>query len=184
MPHRRATAPVAVLVLLLGGALSACGFDAPTDRINTIAAGSNERSAQVDALGIRVLSARAGEGRLIGSLANNTGDDAALTDVSGEGISLARFRPVTVAGSAGLNLASDVPAPVLLTGEFAAGQVLTLDLTFDTGETVTLDVPVVKYCGQYTQIPEPVVDPGSADEETPEGDATYLCEHPHDDEDH
>lgn len=190
--HRRATAPaVAALLLLVGGAISGCGFEPATDRINTIAEGANDRSARVDALGIRVLSASAGEGRLIGALANNTGDQAALTEVSGEGVSTQQFEPVEVAAGGGANLAGEDVTAVQLTGDFVAGQVIDLQLTFDTDETITLNVPVVKYCGQYTQVPSPSA--GDATEEPSEdaeasgdhgGDATYLCDHPTDDAGH
>jgi hypothetical protein len=63
MLHRRSSATAAVLVLLLGGALSACGFDLATDRVNTIAAGTNNRDANIDALGIRLLAEKAGVDR-------------------------------------------------------------------------------------------------------------------------
>lgn len=187
--HRRATAPaVAALVLLVGGAVSGCGFEPATDRINTIAGGTNDRSAGVDALGIRVLSGSAGEGRLIGALANNTGSEAALTRVAGENITTQQFEPVTVAAGDGVNLAGDEVTPVQLTGDFVAGDMITIDLGFDTDETITMTVPVVKYCYQYTQVPSPSAGDATEgpDEELQasgehEGDAAYLCDHPTDD---
>ena len=47
MLHRRSTATALVAVLLpLAAALTSCGFDYPTDRVNTIAAGANNRDGQ------------------------------------------------------------------------------------------------------------------------------------------
>lgn len=197
MPHRRVKTPVVALALLLAGALSACGFDAPTNRINAVAAGVTDRSAKVDALGIRLLSTTPGEGRLIGALANNTSDEAALVDVTGDAISPQGFEPVPVPGADSVNLAAADVASVQVTGDFVAGDVIPLDLSFDTDETVTLYVPVVKYCGQYTQVPSPSVSapegsespPADADDEAvaegeggfAEGGDWYLCEATDDD---
>lgn len=184
MPHRRATAPVVVLLLLLVGALSACGYDAPTNRINAIAAGASDRSARVDALGIRVLSASAGEGRIIGALANNTAEEAALTQVGGEVVTTQQFEPVSIPGGESVNLADENVTAIQVTGDFVAGEVVSMDLTFDTSETLTLNVPVVKYCGQYTQVPSPSAG-GTTGATGDGGDGeAYLCEHPTDDAAH
>ena len=43
MLHRRSTIPALLLALPLAGALTSCGFDYPTDRVNQIAAGANDR---------------------------------------------------------------------------------------------------------------------------------------------
>lgn len=196
--HRRVSATAAAAVLLLaGGALSSCGFNEPTDRVNTIAAGTNERGATVDVLGVRVLSTAAGEGRLIGTLTNNEADDATLTAVSGDGVST-EFEAIEVPGGGRVNLSDPSTTPIPLTGDFAAGQVIDLDFEFDaagepTTETVTLGVPVVKDCFQYTQVPEPEAtesEPTDEAEDTEETDATeesenpaYLCDHPTDDGD-
>jgi hypothetical protein len=210
MRHLRPTAIAGLLLALPAATLSSCGFDYPTDRVNTIAAGVSNRDASVDALGIRILASRDGEGQLIGSLANNTRERASLEAVtSPDGtVEAGRFRPVTVEGRAGVNLAEEDPIP--LTGDFAAGDFVTIELEFSTDETVSLDVPVVKPCFQYTQVPTPSA---SADEESEETategehstetagtaetesaetdehatdehasdehtDAAYLCEHP------
>ena len=63
----------------------------------------------------------------------------------------ASFSPVQVPGRASVNLATDATVP--LTGDFEPGQFVELELAFSTGETSTLDVPVVKPCYQYTQVP-------------------------------
>ena len=166
MPHLRPTAIAGLLLALVPAAatLSSCGFDYPTDRVNTIAAGTNNRDHSVDALGIRVLATAQGEGRLIGALSNNYDDDASLDTVtSPDGVATAaEFEPVEVAGRGTVNLAN--LAPINLTGDFTAGDVIALDLTFSTGETASLDVPVVKNCFQYTQVPTPEAAEGESSE--------------------
>lgn len=190
MPHLRPTAirhhlrASALLLALVPAAatLTSCGFDYPTDRVNTIAGGVNNQDHSVDALGIRVLASAQGEGRLIGSLANNLDERAALdTVVSPDGqLTVAEFEPVQVEGRAGVNLVN-LP-PILLTGDFTAGDVVTLELNFSTGETASLDVPVVKNCFQYTQVPEleaeteePAAQEGEA-EGAEEGEAADAAE--------
>jgi len=153
MPHLRRSALAGLLLAVVPAtALSACGFDYPTDRVNTIAAGVNDRSGDIDALGVRVLATAEGEGRLIGSLSNNLREDAALESVSSSAdITAGAFEPVEVAGRGIVNLATTAVVP--LSGDFTAGQFVPLDLTFSDGSTLSLDVPVVKPCFQYTQVP-------------------------------
>lgn len=171
MHHPRPTAIAGLLLALVPAALtlSSCGFDYPTDRVNTIAGGQNNRDADVDALGIRVLATAQGEGRLIGALANNLDETAALESVtSPDGLATATFEPVQVPGRGLVNLAEDVVIPV--TGDFTAGDVITLELGFSTGETVSLNVPFVKRCFQYTQIPSEAAESGEG-EAAEEGEA-------------
>lgn len=165
---RKVLTPSALLVVLLTAAtLTSCGFDYPTDKVNTIAGGENNREASVDALGIRVLATATGEGRLIGALANNDASDASLDAVTGEGVTTAEFEPIAVAARRGVNLV-DVD-PINLTGDFTAGDVLPLTITFSTGESVSLNVPVVKACYQYTQVPSPTAE--ASDETESAGNA-------------
>ncbi|MBM0126013.1 hypothetical protein [Pimelobacter simplex] len=153
MPHLRRSALAGLLLAVVPAtALSACGFDYPTDRVNTIAAGVNDRTGDVDALGIRVLATAKGEGRLIGALSNNLREDASLDAVSSTaGVTTGDFEPIEVAGRGTVNLATSAVVP--LSGNFTAGDVIPLDLTFSDGTTLSLDVPVVKPCFQYTQVP-------------------------------
>ncbi|GAA1529511.1 hypothetical protein [Nocardioides humi] len=153
MPHLRRSALAGLLLAVVPAtALGGCGFDYPTDRVNTIAGGVNDRSGDVDALGIRVLATAQGEGRLIGSLSNNLRETASLDAVSSSaGITAGAFEPVEVAGRGTVNLATAAVVP--LTGDFTAGDVVPLELTFSDGTTLSLDVPVVKPCFQYTQVP-------------------------------
>lgn len=192
MLHRRLT--TLLLTVPVVAALTSCGFDYPTDRVNNIAAGVNDRDASVDVLGIRVLAFADGEGRLIGALANNlTEEPAELTSVTAEdGVATFDFEPVEIGPNAGINLADDsyvIPA----TGDFAAGEFIDLEFTFDTGETVGVNAPVVKPCFQYEDIPAPESDATAAEdgateatestestestEDESHSDATYTCEH-------
>ena len=190
MPHLRPTAIAGLLLALVPAAatLSSCGFDYPTDRVNTIAGGENNRDHSVDALGIRVLATAKGEGRLIGALSNNNATPASLDGVSSHdgAVSAPDFKKVDVEARGTVNLAT--LDPTTLTGDFTAGDVVTLDLTFSTGETASLGVPVVKPCFQYTQVPaaqgEAGADEGTEHAEESDaaeghgeegGDATYNC---------
>lgn len=199
MLHRRSTATALVAVLLpLAAALTSCGFDYPTDRVNTIAAGVNDQEASVDVLGIRVLAFADGQGRLIGSLAYNENDaeePAVLEAVKGDQIEPIEVEGVEVAPGRSINLANDDVATVAVEGEFSAGEVITLTFGFSTGESATVDAPVVKPCGQYADITSPEFDAAAEaeveaaeteaeeteaeeTEHIEEADATYLCEHP------
>lgn len=192
MLHRRSTITALLVALPLAGALTSCGFDYPTDRINQIAAGANDREGTVDVLGARIVAAADGHGRLIGTLANNNAEDASLDAVSSEEVDLtAEVEGVEIAPGGRVNLSQDVEVPV--SGEFAAGEVVALVYEFSTGETVELNVPVVKHCFQYADIELPEADAeadaaaGEAteeaeeaapeDEHATEGGARYLCEH-------
>ncbi|RHW23575.1 hypothetical protein D0Z08_29100 [Nocardioides immobilis] len=198
MLQRRPTATLVAVLLPLGAALTSCGFDYPTDRVNTIAAGVNNREADVDVLGARVLASADGHGRLIGTLVYNDNDNdadapATLTGIEGEGDTVqvdGKLPRIEVAPNKGINLASDSVEPILLTGDFTAGDFVSLTYAFSTTEVVTLEVPVVKACGQYADIEVPggeaAAEEGEeshAAEETDaeahdEGtDATYLCDH-------
>ncbi|MEV4999678.1 hypothetical protein [Nocardioides sp. LML1-1-1.1] len=174
MPHLRPTAIAGLLLAAVSSVtLSSCGFHYPTDRVNTIAAGVNNRDHSVDALGIRVLATAKGEGRLIGALSNSNDEDASLETVTSpdNAFTSAKFKPVKMAPGAAVNLAEI--APIELTGDFTAGNFITVELGFSTGETASLDVQVVKNCFQYTQVPTPT--PSAEDDATaeePEGEAT------------
>lgn len=192
MLHRRSTATLVAVLLPLAAALTSCGFDYPTDRVNTIAAGTNNREATVDVLGARVVAYADGEGRLIGTLVYNDNDadePATLDSVSGEGVTV-EPPAVEVAPNGHVNLAGDDAEAIPVQGEFSAGDVLLLTYSFSTNESVTFEVPVVKPCGQYADIAAPGADAGEAAEEAgeegeteeeahdEEADATYLCDHP------
>jgi len=161
MLNRRPTAIAAPFVgLMLAASLSACGFHYPTDRVNVISAGINDRTGTVDALGIRILATAPGQGRVIGALANEQDSPVSLTKVSDKsGTLTASFKPVRLTGSGNVNLSEEVTNPIEVTGDFKAGQVImNFQMTFTRNgktETLTFDAPVVKNCYQYTAVPTP-----------------------------
>ena len=163
MHHRRPKAVAApVLGLLLAASLSACGFHYPTDRVNTISAGENNRTSTVDALGMRVLTSTPGEGRLIGAFSNeSTTSTATVTkvDVGDGATTVGSFKPIKLQDSGAYNLSEHVDNPITFTGDFEPGQVLIgVQITFTLdgqSNTISLNVPVVKNCHQYTAVPTP-----------------------------
>jgi hypothetical protein len=143
---------VGALVLALP-LLASCGFDKATDKVYTPAAGINNRDGDVDVLGAVIVAAQPDSGTFIASLSNNRADrDVQLTGIAGAG----DWADLKVSPS---DLSIDVVArgfvnlvdeePITITGDFDAGQVAELTLTFDSGDTVTMDVPIVYACNTY-----------------------------------
>ncbi|MCL2542985.1 MAG: hypothetical protein FWE71_11080 [Nocardioidaceae bacterium] len=179
MLHRRPTAIAApVLGLVLAASMSACGFHYPTDRVNTISAGVNNRTTTVDALGIRILASAPGQGRLIGALSNERTTSATLTKVSdpNDGIQVEPFKPIPISARGKYNLATMVQDPIFISGKFGPGQVVMgLQLTVERGgqpETMSLNVPVVKPCHFYTSVPTPTQQPTTRPSQRSQAGAT------------
>lgn len=171
------TASLAVALVL---PLSACGavdrirgFDYATDREYTPAAGTNNRTGNVDILGAAVVSAQEGSGTLVVTLTTTSEEDSELTQVAGTftpaggaatEITAEAFEPVTVPAKGLVNLA-DAEQPIVLTGDFAAGNMARLTLTFADGQTTTMDVPVVSnFTGDWAGLDRA---PGAEDVEPP-----------------
>lgn len=140
----------AVGALTLAATLTSCGFDYATDRVYTPAAGINDRDASVDVLNAVVVADHEGEGAFVAALANNESDqDISLETVAGSGDSTltADVTPVEVAAGQLVNLADDGGIPV--TGDFGPGDVVTVTIEFDNGESTELSVPVVPPCNEF-----------------------------------
>jgi hypothetical protein len=152
MPHRRVTA-LASLALVLAPVLSSCGFDYATDRVNTITVGANDEDGQVRVLNALVVSPEPGEGVLIASLANNsTQDDSTLEEVLAEdGLTVEGLEPVELAPKGFANLAKS-ESPIMISGDFEAGDFVTVTFAFSHGEQVEMDVPVRANCGDYAEV--------------------------------
>lgn len=150
--------------------LSSCGFDYATDRPYTPAAGANERDSEVDVLGAAVVASRDGAGTFIGGLSNNSATEVvtfvSLDGEDGEQIT-ADLEPRPIAPLGFENL-SEEENGFAVTGDFAAGDYLALRLSFDNGESVQIDVPVVTNCGIFEGF-----DFASDDGD---GGETYECE--------
>jgi copper(I)-binding protein len=134
------------LVLSLGG-LTSCGFDLATDRPYTPGQGTNARDGLVDVLSAVVVAAQPNQGTLVVTLVNGSQDDVALAGVAGADLEVDEFEPIEVAPGEAVNLADD--GGVLVSGDFDAGLVLPLTLTFADGSTTDLNVPVVTACDHY-----------------------------------
>ena len=147
MHLRRSLALAAGALALAVPALSSCGFDYATDRIYTPAAGVNDRDATVDVLGAVVVSAEEGSGVFVASFSNNSNEEEGLVEgIEGE-VTAEAFEPVEVPVGGFVNLADEGGAEV--TGDFEAGNFVSLTILFGDGEQVQMDVPVVPNCGVY-----------------------------------
>ena len=165
MPHLRLALATGGLLLAVP-ALSSCGFDYPTERLNTVGAGVTERDARVDVGGALIVAGQPDSGTLIGTLSNNEQDeDISLTSVTGgeKGEIEADFEPLEVAGGGHVNLAALEGDAITVTGDFDAGDFVTATFTFSNDEWVTIEIPVMKACYQYEGLDvsdaEPSTDP-------------------------
>src|SRR5215218_6792069 len=133
------------LVVALAAPLSSCGFDYATDRDYTPGSGANNREGDVDVLSAVVVSAAEGSGTFVASLSNNGSDEEeTFTAVAGQDtdVTAAEFEPIAIPAGGLVNLAEPA-AGILLTGDFAAGDVVPITVDFGNGERVSLNVPVV-----------------------------------------
>ena len=153
MQPRRSLRLVAGALVLALPLLGSCGFDKATDEIYTPAAGTNHRGGPVDVLSAVVVSAQPQSGTFIATLSNNdTEKSNTLTGVSGSG----DWSDLKVDPS---ELSIEIPArgfvnlvdedPIHVSGDMTPGQVAKLTLQFDSGDSVTMDVPVVYACNYY-----------------------------------
>lgn len=129
------------------------GFDYATDRINTLSNGTTDRSASVNVVGAVVVAQEHNLGAFAATLINTDENaPAALTSLASGGageVTPFGGAPVSVAVPTNglVNMFREDSVPV--SGEFEAGDFVTITLGFDTGESITMDVPVVKPCFHY-----------------------------------
>ena len=166
-PTRRSLAFVLATVALATPGLTGCGFDAATERPYTPAAGANDVSGVVDVLGAVVVSSAAGSGTFVATLANNDQQQSqtfsALAGGTGTELTVPEFDPIEIPRGGMVNLADDGGVPV--TGDFGAGNFVSLTISFDSGERVAMQVPVVPNSGSYAGLD------GPAESATPEATA-------------
>ena len=145
----------AAAVLLAAPALASCGFNKPTDRVYTPSVGVNERSGSVDVLHALIVSESDGSGTMIAGLANNDTDESdTFTNLTGPGVSTTGGGPVEIPAGGFVQLADEGGVP--LEGDaIRAGTFVELTLSFERGESVTLEVPVVDRRGDYADIETP-----------------------------
>jgi hypothetical protein len=146
----RRTLALGTIGLLGSVILGACGFSYATDRINNLTAGANYRDGTVDVLNAAIVSGKPNAGTFIAGFANNDESQTiSLTGMSGDGTAVGQVntQPFPINPNGYVNLAAE--GGITVNGTFTAGQVVTLTLSFDDGESATLDVPVVTDSGQW-----------------------------------
>lgn len=176
--HLRRSLATAAAAALLAVPLSSCGFDYNTDRTNTNAAGTYDQSGTVDVVAATIVSSGPDAGTFIANLSNNDQEQAAsFVELAGAGeaaVQATDFEPIEIAPGGFVNLA-DGGQGIKITGDFGAGDVVSMQFGFEDAEPVTLDVPVVLECEQYAGL-DPAL-PGAAPEElSPDVEALYSCE--------
>jgi hypothetical protein len=193
MQRRRSLRLVAGALVLSVPLLSSCGFGRPTDRVYTPAEGTNDRDGDVDILSAAIVAEQPNSGTFIATMSNNlaeAGDTVALesvelgtasagtteaTDLVFDDIATA----VDIAPRAYVNLADDDQG-VVVRGDFEAGQFLPVVLTFSTGDTVEIDVPVVFACDEWEGLDDSAATAATstdtAAEGLPEPGEPYDCE--------
>jgi hypothetical protein len=134
------------LVLSLGG-LTSCGFDLMTDEPYTPGVGTNDRDGQVAVLSAVIVAAQPNEGTFVATFASTTNDSATLNGISGGDLEVDEFEPVEIDPRGAVNLAEE--GGIQVSGDFDAGQILPITLTYESGDTTSINVPVVTACGPY-----------------------------------
>lgn len=163
MQTTRRSWALAAGALLLAAPLASCGFDNATDRVYTPAAGTNDRDASVDILNAVIVSAEEGSGTFIATFVNNDQGEAAtieaLTSVeNGVGndpdtvTEFPGFSSIDVPARGLVNLASDELEPIEVTGDFKAGDVVSVTVEISGGQPVQINPPVVPPCWEFEGI--------------------------------
>ena len=147
---RRRLAALAVVLLL--PTLGACGFGYQTDQVYQPGVGVNDRSETVNVLGAVVVSTSEGRGTFVASIVNRDVEESdSLSGVTGEDVEAQVSAPVEIAPDSLVNLADT--GAVGVTGEgITPGAFTRLTLTFESGQEVELNVPVVPYEDEYRDI--------------------------------
>jgi copper(I)-binding protein len=146
----RRTLATGAVSLAATAALTACGFNYPTDRINNITSSANYRDGTVNVLNAVVVSKQDDAGTLIATFVNNDPTKAiSLSSIKGDGTAVGQVdvKPFPIAPNGLVSLAAQGGIP--MTGTFKAGGYVTLTLTFDDGESASFGVPVVTDSAQW-----------------------------------
>lgn len=148
-------------LVLTAPVLTSCSvnFGAQTDQVYTPGVGVNDRSGSVDVLGAVVVSGSAGSGTVVATLVNNDQDQGdTLTGVAGAGrdssLTVTPGGPTDIPTDGLLNLADE--GRIFVRGErVASGNFVSLTFSFQRGESVTVDAPVVDAIDEYSEITLP-----------------------------
>ena len=162
----RKLALAAGLVCLATPVLSSCGFDYATDRPNVISNGGFDQTGS----GMRVLATRVvadsnDHGVFIATIALNPTADAAAdakkapklvglaaSSASSSQLTASSFSPIAVTSTGAVNLGDPSVGGIPVTGDFEAGAIIPITLTFSDGEKITVQTPVVTQCGDYASV--------------------------------
>jgi hypothetical protein len=182
-PRSRLALCVGALVLAVPGVAS-CGFDYATDREYTPAAGVNDKTGTVDVLDTVIVAEdeAGGSGTFIASLSNNSSTDTitfeSLSFGSDSTVEVAAFTPIQVKPRQVVNLADG--QGIKVSGPFKAGDFVTITLTFDSGQTNVMEIPVVVAQWQWegmdngTGVPSPSAPPSASTSESPSASDTAV----------
>jgi hypothetical protein len=155
MDHRlsrrhRIALSLGALILAVPGVAS-CGFNYATDRENTISNGTSDKSGTVDVLNAVIVSQDDGSGTFIASLSNNSATEtihmSSLDFGSNSTTQVAAFDPIEGKPLAVVNLANG--QGIKVSGDFKAGDFLSLTVGFDNGESADMKVHVVVAADEY-----------------------------------
>jgi hypothetical protein len=144
---------LAGVVLAVALSLSSCGFDYATDRIYTPAQGANQRDASVDVLGAVIVAAQPDSGTFIATFVNGSSSEAASVESiigndQDQGVTAPDFKTLKLDPNALVNLATDGGPKV--TGTFDIGNFVPMTIMFGDGTQVSIDVPVVPNCEEWS----------------------------------
>ena len=163
---RRTLATVAASLALVS-ALAACGFNYPTDRINNITAGANDRDGTVNVLNAAIVSKNADLGTFVATFVNTSQTQTvSVTSITGDGTAVGQVSvdPFPIKPQGLVSLSAN--GGITVQGTFSLGQNVTLSIAFDNGETSTLQVPVVADDGQWAGLdqatPSPTQSPSAS----------------------
>ncbi|WP_203338783.1 hypothetical protein [Nocardioides limicola] len=152
MTLSRSRAATLAAALLLSPTLGACGFDYATDQIYTQSVGVNDKSGTVRILNAMIVSAGEGSGTFLSTLSSlDTENDDTFTGLGGQ-VTAEPFEALPVPRSTGgmTNLAlAENGAGIAVTGDFKAGQFVTVELRFGSGQITEVQVPVVVARGDF-----------------------------------
>jgi len=154
--HRMTRLLCAGALVLAAPTLTSCSKEKATDEIYTPANAANNRDGRIDVLNAAIVSTEEGSGTFVVTLVNNdTNEPGASKDHSDQFVGLAGEvtaklgKPVDVPAGGLAVLAEPAGEGIKVTGNFEAGQFVTVTLTFKNADEVTLEVPVVENAGAF-----------------------------------
>ena len=142
-PLARLTGALAVALF----ALTSCGFDLASDRPYQPGVGSQDLTGTVTVLAAVVVAAQPNEGTLVATLVSKDREEASLAGAASGELTFEAFDPIEIPPRGHVNLALE--GGLLVTGDFDAGDVIPVTLTFGDGDESTLNIPVVRACDEY-----------------------------------